>query len=105
MAVQTFNVGHVDTMSIVYLDALGLPMLTPVTPDSVPVWAQSTPATDALAVAASGLSATATGLAAGTDTISLTVIVGGVSFSATQDLTVDAAPQVLTSVAIANSIV
>lgn len=100
----TFNVGHTDTMTIAYLDQNGNPMLVTPTPDSPPTWVQTTPATDTLTVAASGLSAVALGLAAGTDVITLTVIVSGVTFTAVDDLTVTAAPQVLTSVAIVDTV-
>lgn len=90
----TVNVGHVATTTIVQLDTNGNPMLTPVTFDSPPTWAQATPATDTLAVGSGNLSATETAIAAGSDTITVTVLVGGVSYVATQPITVTPAPQV-----------
>jgi len=94
----TLSIGHTLTDTIAYLDQNGNPMLTTPTPDSPPVWSDSTPATETLTVAADGSSATGTPLAVGVDTVSLTVIVGGVTFSATQNVIVTAAPQVLTKV-------
>lgn len=94
------TVGHKIALAIVYLDQNSNPMLTTPTPDSPPVWANTTPATETLVAAADGLSANTTALAVGTDAVSLTVVVGGVSFAASLSVEVDAAPQVLTSVAI-----
>jgi hypothetical protein len=95
------TVGHSVAFSIVYLDQNGNPMLTAPTPDSPPAWSDTTSATETLTPAASGLTASAVALAAGTDVVSVSVTVGGVVFSATCDVEVDAAPQVLTSVEIA----
>ena len=94
------NVGHKVSMSIVYLDANGNPMLTTPTPDSPPVWTDSTPATGGLVVSADGLTAVETAIAPGSDTVNLTVVVGGVSFAASQAITVDTAAQGLTSIEI-----
>jgi hypothetical protein len=99
---QTVNVGHSIEFAIVYLDANGNPMLTTPTPDSPPAWsnAPSAPSVDSFTVAADGLTAMLTALAAGTDAVSLSVTVGGVAFSASISIEIDAAPQVLSSVAI-----
>lgn len=97
---SSMNVGQTTALSIEYLDQDGKPMATIPTADSAPVWAQTTPATEQLVPAADGLTATAKGLAAGSDTIQLTVVVGGKTFQATLDMTVNAAAQVLTSVGI-----
>jgi hypothetical protein len=97
------NVGQTLSLAISFLDQAGSPMLTTPTPDSPPTWTQSNAAAETLAVAADGLTAVGTPVAAGIDTITLTVMVGGVSFSATLEVDVAAvAPpaQVLTSVAI-----
>jgi len=94
------TVGHQLALSILFLDQRGNPMLTAPTPDAAPSWSNSTPATETLAAAADGLSAVATTVAPGTDTVSLSVVVGGVTFSATLGVEVDAEPQVLTSVGI-----
>jgi hypothetical protein len=98
---EALTVGHTMTCTIVYLDAAGNPMLTPVTPDSPPVWTGgATPAVDTMAVSADGSTDVVTAVGPGADTIGVTVLVGGVSFVASLNLTVNAAPQVLTSVAI-----
>lgn len=96
------TVGHTVTDTIVYLDQSGNPMLVTPTPDSPPVWtnAPGTPPVDSMTVSADGSTATISALAAGADTIGVTVIVAGVTFKATQNLNIAAAPQVLTSVAI-----
>jgi hypothetical protein len=94
------TVGHKIALSISYLDANGNPLLTTPTPDSPPTWANTTPATETLVASADGLSANTTALAPGTDAVSLTVVVGGATFSASLSVEVDAVPQVLTSVAI-----
>jgi hypothetical protein len=96
----TVTVGHNIALSIVFLDANGNPMLTTPTVDSPPVWTNTTPATETLKPAADGLTCEADTLAAGTDVVNLVAVVAGTSFSATLAVEVDAAPQVLTSVAI-----
>ena len=109
MNTTTLSVGHTATFTIVYLDAIGNPMLVTPTPDSPPVWTNApVPAgDDTFTVAADSLSSTAVAVAAGTDTISLTVIVGGVTFTATNDVTITgtSSTQVLTSVQIASTVV
>lgn len=103
---EQLTVGHTDTMTIVYLDASGNPMLAPVTPDSPPIWTNtpSTPPVDTLTVSADGGIAVLAATAAGSDTVNLSVTVGGKTFTAMQSITISAAPQVLTSVTIQNSI-
>lgn len=96
----TIVAGQKSALSIAFLDQHGNPMVPTPAPDSPPVWANTTPASETLTVAADGLSAVDTAVAPGTDTINLTVIVGGVTFAATVSVTVSAAPQVLTSVQI-----
>jgi len=100
------TVGHTVTDTIVYLDQNGNPMLTPVVPDSPPAWTNApNPADcDAMSVSADGSTATITTSAPGSDTIGLSVTVGGKQFSASQTLNIQAAPQVLSSVAIAAAI-
>lgn len=98
------NIGHTISLAVIFLDANGNPMLTAPTPDSPPAWTDTTPATETLAVAPSGLMAVATPVAPGTDTVSLTVVVGGKSFAATLAVEVDPAPQVLTSVQISATV-
>jgi hypothetical protein len=96
----TVTVGHKLELSIVYLDQNGNPMLTTPVPDAVPVWSNTNSATEMLVAAADGNTAEATTVAVGSDVISLSLVVGGKSFSATLAVTVQPAPQVLTSVAI-----
>lgn len=100
MAVK-INLGHKLELAIAYLDQNGNPMLTAPTVDAAPAWANSTSATETLLPATNGLSCEATTVAVGNDTVSLTLAVGGTSFTAVLDVTVAAAEvQVLTSVAI-----
>jgi hypothetical protein len=101
------NVGHVVNCTIIYLDQNGNPMLTTPTPDAAPTWSDApAPAGCATLVAApGGLTATDTAVAVGADVISLSLSVGGVAFSATQPVTIDAAPQVLTSIEIDATVV
>jgi hypothetical protein len=104
------NAGHSVDCSIEYLDQNGNPMLTAPTPDSPPAWtnAPSAPGIDTLTVSPDGSTAvlaTNAADAAGSDTLSLTVVVGGKSFAATLAVAISAAPQVLTSVQIAGTVV
>lgn len=100
MANVTVTVGHTVNFSLVFLDQNGNPMLVTPTPDTPPAWTDTTPATGTLTAAASGLTASELAVAAGTDTVNVALTVGGVAFSASIDLTVQAAPQVLTSIQI-----
>lgn len=93
-------VGHKLNMAIAFTDQNGNPMLTAPTLDSPPSWSDSNAATETLTPAADGLSCVGTPVAPGTDVVSLVVVAGGVSFSATLTVTVDAAPQILTAIAI-----
>jgi len=101
----TMVVGHTDNMSIVYLDQHGNPMLVTPVPDSPPTWTQTDSTVATLTVAADGLTASEQAVAAGSDVVSLTVVVGGVTFSASLPVTVTAEPQVLTSVDIVSNVV
>jgi hypothetical protein len=107
MTAVSVNVGHQVQCSIVYFDQNGNPMLVTPTPDAAPTWTDApAPAGAAtLTVAAGGLSAVDVANAVGTDLISLSLSVGGVAFSATQPVTIAAAPQVLTSIGIATTVV
>ena len=91
--------GKSSNLSIEYFDQNGQPMATPAS-DAPPAWTQSTPATETLTVASDGLTATLAALALGNDIVSLSVIIGGKTFSATVDENVVPPPQVLTSIAI-----
>ena len=94
------TIGHKLGLALQVLDQNGNPMLTPVTFDAAPVWANTTPATETLSAAADGQSATGTPVAPGADLISVSFTIGGVPFSATLAVEVDAAPQVPTSAVI-----
>ena len=104
----TLTVGHTDTMGIEFLDANGNPMVAMPVPDSPPVWSNApSPAGDVTfsPIGPSNLTATEVGVAAGTDTVTVTVAVNGVSYTATQVVNIQAPPQVLTSIEITNTIV
>jgi len=99
------TVGHEVIDTIVYMDQNGNPMLVTPVPDAPPVWANIAAATvDTLTVSADGSTATLVAVGAGVDSVALTLNVGGVAFSATQQLNITAAPQVLTSVGIAATV-
>lgn len=104
MSTVTLTVGHKVDFALVYLDQNGNPMLTTPTPDSPPTWSDTTPATGTLTVSPSGTTASEAAIAVGNDTVSVSLAVGGVSFTALIDLIVGAAPQVLTSVQIAGTV-
>jgi hypothetical protein len=88
-------------MSIVYLDQNGNSMLTTPRADAAPTWSNTTPATETLKPSADGLTCEADAVAAGSDVVSLSISVGGAAFAASLSVTVEAAPQILTSVQIA----
>lgn len=100
------TVGHEVECSIVYLDQNGNPMQTTPTPDAPPQWSNqpATPPIDSLMPSADGSSCEVDTLAPGTDTIGLSVIVGGQTFNASLQLAIEAPPQVLTSVQIATNV-
>jgi hypothetical protein len=100
----TVNVGHTIAMSVAYFDTKGNPMLVAPKPDLAPVWTNTTPATETVAASADGMTAVATPVAVGDDTVTVAVMVGGVAYSASLAVTVDAAPQVLGSVQIVASV-
>jgi hypothetical protein len=101
--------GHAVALAIAYLDANGHKMLTQPTPDGPPSWtdAPSAPGIDTLTVAPDGSSAilaTNPADADGSDTVGLSVTVGGKTFSATLAVAISAAPQVLSSVEIVGTV-
>jgi hypothetical protein len=94
-------VGHTVVDTIMYLDQHGNPMLVTPTPDAPPAWANlADPSIDTMTVSADGSTDTIQALAPGVDTVTVTVTVGGVVFQASQQITISAEPQVLSSVAI-----
>ena len=102
MADVSLTVGHTASFTIEYDDQDGNPMLTTPTPDSPPTWtdAPNPPGSVTFTIAPDGNSASDAAVAAGTDVVSVSLTVGGVSFSAVSNVTVAAAPQVLTSIQI-----
>lgn len=96
----TTTLGHSIVCTIVVLDQNGNPMLVQPAPDAVPVWTNTTPATETLLTSPDGLTTVANGVAVGTDSIGVSVVIGGATFTASLEVEVDAAPQVVTSVAI-----
>lgn len=96
-AINTVGAATPLGLAIAFFDQHGNPMATAPTPDSPPTWSNTNPASETLTVAADGLTASATAVAAGVDTVTMTAIVGGNSFSANIDVTVSALVQVVTS--------
>src|SRR3974390_2575319 len=103
----TVNVGHQVTCTIQYLDQNGQPMLTTVTPDSPPTWqdSPSPPGAATDVVAADGSTDVVTAVAAGSDTVGVSVTVGGKVFTDSVLITISPAPQVLSSVVILTTVV
>jgi len=100
----TLQIGQSVTNTITFLDQNGHPLVATPIPDSVPVWTNDTPGVESLTVATNGLSAVLKAISPGVDTTTVVVIVGGTKFSATVMDTVAVTPQVLTSIAIVQSI-
>ncbi len=98
------SLGHTVTGKITFLDQHGNPMLTPVTPDAVPVWSNVDTAVETVTASADGMSMSAVPAKVGVDTVTVVVTVGGVEFSATLDVEVTPEEQVLTKVAIAAAV-
>ena len=98
----SLKVGQTLPLSIDFLDQNGNTILTAPVPDAPPVWSSLDPAIESLTPSADGMTAEVVGLAAGADTVKVDLQVGGVDFTATIDVTVEAvAPaQVLTSIEI-----
>jgi hypothetical protein len=96
----TYTIGHTLTATIRYLDQNRNPMLVTPVLDAVPSWSNTNPAAETLTVSPDGLSVLASPVAPGLDTISLLVATGGQTFSATLDVEVDAAAQVLSFIEI-----
>jgi hypothetical protein len=105
MGITTVSIGHKIEMAIAFLDQNGQPMQTEPTPDAPPVWTNSAPTIDSLVVASNGMTAEDDAEAAGSDTVNLSLSVGGVAYSATLPVVVSPAPQVLTSIEIVPTVV
>src|ERR1019366_7066700 len=74
---ENLNLGQNLDLAIAFLDASGNPMVTAPTTDAPPSWTQTTPATQSLAVDSDGMTAHTKSLAVGSDSIALSVVVGG----------------------------
>lgn len=98
----TVNVGHTVTCTYIFLDQNGQPMLTPVTPDSPATWTDTPSAAgvDTNSVSADGTTDVVTAAAAGSDTVGLSVTVGGKTFTDSLLITITPAPQVVSGVQI-----
>lgn len=95
----TNTVGSALKLTIAFLDQNGSPMATTPVPDAAPAWS-NTATSETGAVSADELTDVLTGVAAGLDVLSVSLTVNKVSFSASAQVTVGAAPQVLTSIEI-----
>ncbi len=98
------NLGHTINCELSFLDQNGNPMLVQPKPDAVPVWSNLAPAVDTLVASADGLQAVITPVAVGVDTVNVALAVGGKAFTATLNVAVAAAPQVLSSVEIKSTV-
>jgi hypothetical protein len=78
------NPAHVS-LSIVYRDQNKNPMLTKPTPDAAPTWSNTNPTVDALTP--SGESCDVNRSVSGSDTVNLSVVVGGKKFAASMPIT------------------
>ena len=98
----TVNVGHTVTCTYIITDQNGNPMLVQPPLDSPAVWtdAPSPSGADTSAASADGTTNVVTAAAAGSDTVGVTVIVGGSTFTDSVLLTIVAAPQVASGVVI-----
>jgi len=85
---QQLPVGHKDTVTIEAIDANG--NVIAFTPDAPPVWSDSAPSEVAEAISTDGLSnvLTAVGPAGQSSTIGVSLKVGGVSYTASDVVTV-----------------
>lgn len=99
------NIGHTLNLAIEYLDQRGNPMVTVPVPDAAPAWSNTAPSVETLEPSPSGMTAVATPVTPGLDTVNLFLAVGGVPFSASLAVEVDAAVQVLSSVQISATVV
>lgn len=98
------TVGHKANFSFHFVDVEGNPMLVQPSPDATPppVFAHSSTdaAVDDFNAPAGGLSAQLVAKGPGADSVTFTVSVGGQVFSATTQVNISAAPQVLGGVVI-----
>ena len=98
----TVNVGHTVVCTYTILDQNGAPMLVQPPLDSPAAWTDTpNPAgSDTNVVSADGTSDVVTAVATGADTVGLSVIIGGKTFTDSLLITIAAAPQVASGVMI-----
>jgi hypothetical protein len=94
------TLGQGLNLAISFLDQDGNQMTATPVPDGTPIWTNTTPVTEALSISSDGLSAKTTSVVVGTDTVSVSVTVGGATFSADLNVNVAPKPQTLTSIVI-----
>jgi hypothetical protein len=85
----TLDVGKAENLSIEVLDQNGQPIANPVF-DAPPAWSQADATIGDLAASQDGLTAVETGLKAGTDTVQVDAVIGGITFTATATATINA---------------
>lgn len=96
----TIKVGQTLPMSIEFLDSNGNVVSPPPATDTAPQWSQNDSSVGTLSQSSDGMSAQEIGLAAGNDVISLDLVIGGKTFDATLDLTVEAVASQVASIRI-----
>ena len=96
----TATVGQKLPLTLQWLDQSGKPMPAP-TLDAKGAWSNTTPANETLAPSTDGTSCVGTEIAVGTDSIGYSAVIGGKTFTAQPvAVTINPAPQILTSVVI-----
>jgi hypothetical protein len=83
--------GQIITFALEFDDQFGNVLTAVPKPDTLPSWTQGSTATGRLDLGADHLSAVYTPLANGTDSIGVSLLVGGISYAASCDVTVGAA--------------
>lgn len=98
----TVNAGHQVTATYKILDQNGQPMLTQPALDSPAVWTDTPSPSGATTnvVSADGTTDVVTAVAVGSDTVGLTVVIGGKTFTDSALITITPAPQVASGVQI-----
>lgn len=98
---QVLRVNEIDNLSIAYLDSAGNPVTAAF--DAAPSWSLGDPGTSgaALTVGGDGLTAVLNpGAVGGTVTVGVTGLISGTSYTASLDVTFEAAPTVVASIRI-----
>ena len=100
------TVGHQINYSFIEVDTSGNPMKTPV-PVTSSTWtdAPATPPVDTFTPSADGSTAVLQAMAAGSDTVTVSAVINGVTYTATDQVLISAAPQVLGGIQIVAAVV